>query len=442
MSTQSQSKKELARSLISGNKIGNNAGVKSIARAPTQKIIPVDRGFDHHPGIVELLAKNDFMVKNKIENPYFNAWSKREGSKLLIGDQWKINYSSYNYLDMAGDPDLAEAAKSAIDQYGTSVSAARIVSGQIPLYEEMEAEFADFFGTEDALIFVSGFLTNVSTLGYLFTEKDLIIHDALIHNSMISGALMSGARRLTFPHNDADALNNILKIHRNRYEQTVVLTEGVFSMDGDLGNVQAIIDIAHQHNASVMLDEAHSLGTIGATGRGVQEAMGVKADDVDIWMGSLSKALGSVGGYVAGNKLLIENLRYYAPGAALYCATTPPASAAAALCALRKMQKETWRVEKLQENYAYLLKQANECGLNTGISDGTAVVPIMTGDEDVALELSVRLNAQRINVQAITYPVVAEGEARLRFFINTSHTKKDMDFTLECIVNTLKEMNK
>ncbi|MCK5896868.1 MAG: aminotransferase class I/II-fold pyridoxal phosphate-dependent enzyme, partial [Cocleimonas sp.] len=396
----------LAKQLISGNQVKRSIETK---RKPITRIKPIGRSFDDHPGIIELLNINQQLDDKKIDNPYFKAWSKRKGSRLLIDNKWKINFSSYNYLDMASDPDLAEAAKQAIDQYGTSVSAARIVSGQIPLYEELEAEFADFFGTEDALVFVSGFLTNVSTIGYLFSEKDLIVHDALIHNSMISGALMSGARRLNFSHNDANALDKLLKIHRNRYERCVVLIEGVYSMDGDFGNVKPIIEIAHQHNCSIMLDEAHSLGTIGQTGRGAQEAMGIKPDDVDIWMGSLSKSLGSVGGYIAGSKMLIENLRYYAPGAALYCATTPPASAAAALCALRKLKTETWRVKKLQANSTYFLKRANALGLNTGISDGTAVVPIITGDTNTALNLTTRLNKQGINVQAIFYPIVPDG---------------------------------
>ncbi|MCK5810972.1 MAG: aminotransferase class I/II-fold pyridoxal phosphate-dependent enzyme [Cocleimonas sp.] len=409
-------------------------------KKPVERVTPIGRSFDNHQGIIALLGINQHLEDSQIENPYFNAWSERKGSRLLIDNQWKINFSSYNYLDMASDADLAEAAKQAIDQYGTSVSAARIVSGQIPLYEELEAEFADFFGTEDALIFVSGFLTNVSTIGYLFGEKDLIVHDALIHNSMISGALMAGSRRLNFAHNDAEALDKLLKIHRNRHERCVVLIEGVYSMDGDVGNVQAIIEVANRHHCSVMLDEAHSLGTIGKTGRGAQEAMDIKPDDVDIWMGSLSKSLGSVGGYIAGSRMLIENLRYYAPGAALYCATTPPASAAAALCALRKLKTETWRVKNLQENSSYFLKRANELGLNTGISDGTAVVPIIIGDTNIALELTARLNKQGINVQAIFHPVVPDGEARLRFFINTAHTPKELDYTLNKIVENMKDI--
>jgi len=428
--------RSLAKSLVS-KKRPRAQGAASIASKMTQDVTPLGRSFDDHPGILELLDTDKYLNDKQIHNPYFSAWSERNGAKLLIDGQWKINYSSYNYLDMAGDPDLAAAAKDAIDKYGTSVSAARVVSGQIPLYEEIEAEFADFFGTEDALIFVSGFLTNVSTIGYLFTEKDLIVHDSLIHNSMVSGALMSRAHRLTHAHNDPEALEKILRIHRNKYERCVVLTEGVYSMDGDFGNVKALIDVAHKYECSVMLDEAHSLGTIGKTGRGVQEAMRVKPDDVEIWMGTLSKSLGSVGGYIAGNRKLIENLRYNAPGAALYCAPIPPPTCAAALCALHKLKTETWRVEKLQANSAYFLKRANELGLNTGISNGTAIIPIMTGDTVTALELSARLNTQGINVHAIFYPVVPEGEARLRFFINSSHTRAEMDFTLDKIAENI-----
>ena len=423
---------------------GSLSGFNKTASASAEKIKPIGRGFDDHPGVLDLIRQGESLKERLsgegLGNTYFRAWSERDGAKLKIQDRWLINFSSYNYLGLADDPDLAQAAKDAIDKYGTSVSAARIVSGQIPLYEEMEAEFADYFGTEDALIFVSGFLTNVSTIGFLFGERDLIVHDSLIHNSMVTGALLSGARRLTFPHNDAKALDKILKIHRRRAERCVVLTEGVFSMDGDVGNVKPIIDVAHKYDSSVMLDEAHSLGTIGATGRGAQEAMGLKPDDVEIWMGSLSKSIGSVGGYIAGSERLIQNLRYNAPGAALYCATSPPPSAAAALCGLRKMQKETWRTEAVQENSAYFLKKANENGLNTGIADGTAVVPIIAGGSDESVVLSARLDRDGINVQAIFYPVVPEGEARLRFFINALHTKEEMDYTIAKIVEHSKDL--
>lgn len=433
-------KRDLARQLLSGAK---SPGAASSSVSPIsvegRKVKHQPRGFDNHPSAVQMSELRENLRKIGLtSNPYFQPWSQRDGSKLNIGGNWKINYSSYNYLGMAGEPELAQAAKDAIDKYGTSVSAARIVSGQIPLYEEIESEFADYFGTEDALIYVSGFLTNVSTLGFLLTDKDLIIHDELIHNSMVTGALLSGARRLMFPHNDPEGLDRLLKIHRHLYERAIVLTEGVFSMDGDVGNVQPIIDIAHRHDASVMLDEAHSLGTIGATGRGAQEALNIKSGDVEIWMGSLSKSLGSVGGYIAGSKTLVENLRYNAPGAALYCATTPPASAAAALCGLRKMQKETWRVEKLQDNSAYFLKKAKENGLDTGISDGTAVVPIIIGDVEKAVKLAVLLNEKNINVQAIFHPVVPMNQARLRFFLNSTHSHEEIDYTIETIVQNIK----
>jgi 8-amino-7-oxononanoate synthase len=434
-------KRELARQLLSGSKGAAASSPSLSAVGESKKINHQPRGFDNHPSAVQMLALRENLKKIGLtNNPYFQPWSQRDGSKLNIGGKWKINYSSYNYLGMAGEPELAQAAKEAIDKYGTSVSAARIVSGQIPLYEEIESEFAAYFGTEDALIYVSGFLTNVSTLGFLLTEKDLIIHDELIHNSMVTGALLSGARRLMFPHNDPEGLDRLLKIHRHLYERAIVLTEGVFSMDGDMGNVQPIIDVAHRHDASVMLDEAHSLGTIGATGRGAQEALGIKPDDVEIWMGSLSKSLGSVGGYIAGSKALVENLRYNAPGAALYCATTPPASAAAALCGLRKMQKERWRVEKLQDNSAYFLKQAKENGLDTGISDGTAVVPIIIGETEKAVKLAVLLNEKNINVQAIFHPVVPMNQARLRFFLNSTHSHDDIDYTIKTIVENIKHI--
>lgn len=439
-----ENKRELARQLLSSatsTKHDSNKVINLSAVVDNKKVNHQPPGFDNHPGALEM-ARLQSSLENigLTSNPYFQPWSRRNGAKLLIGSDWKINYSSYNYLGMAEEFELAQAAKDAIDRYGTSVSAARIVSGQIPLYEEAEREFAEFFGTEDALIFVSGFLTNVSTLGFLLTDKDLIIHDELIHNSMVTGSLLSGARRLMFPHNSAEGLDRLLRIHRHLYERAIVLTEGVFSMDGDIGNIQPLIDVAHKHDASVMVDEAHSLGTIGASGKGVQEALNIKPNDVEIWMGSFSKSLGSVGGYIAGSKAMVNNLRYNAPGAALYCAPPPPASAAAALCGLRKLKTETWRVKRLQQNAAHFLKQAQENGLNTGISQDTAVVPIIIGETEKAVKLAALLNAQNINVQAIFHPVVPLNQARLRFFINATHTTDELDYTINKLVESIKQL--
>lgn len=437
MSVDQLTARDRARQLMSNAPKASSPSSQARKSAAPARII--GRGFDTHPGAIELKKNHEGLAKLGVENPYFKAWEKRDGAKVWVDNQWKVNYSSYNYLGLAGDPDIAAAAKQAIDDYGTSVSAARIVSGEIPLYTELEQEFADFYGTEDAMVFISGYLTNVSTLGYLLGEKDLIIHDSLIHNSMVTGALLSGAHRLTFPHNDAEALDRILSIHRKRYERAIVLTEGVFSMDGDVGNVEAVRLVAQKHDASVMVDEAHSLGTLGKTGRGVQEALGVKPDDVDIWMGSLSKSIGSVGGFIAGSKTLIENMRYNAPGAALYCATSPPPSAAAALCGLRKIKTETWRVEKLHENSATFLQAAREHGLETGISEGTPVIPVFVGNTIRSIRVMDHLNNSGINVQAIFYPVVPQNESRLRFFVNTTHTKEDILKTVETIAKVLKQ---
>ncbi|WP_347989417.1 aminotransferase class I/II-fold pyridoxal phosphate-dependent enzyme [Methylomonas sp. AM2-LC] len=438
-----QDSRALARQLLSsGAAKPEGAKVGSIVNPVAAKIIHHQaRGFDNHPGALEFLKmKENFENMGINGNSYFQAWTKRDGAKVLIGDAWKINYSSYNYLGLATDPEVMQAAKDAIDQYGTSVSAARMVAGQIPLHDELEAEFAAFFGTEDALLFVSGFLTNVATLGFLLTDKDLIIHDELIHNSMVTGALLSGARRLTFPHNDAQGLDRLLKMHRHLYERAIILTEGVFSMDGDLANIRPIIEVAHRHDASIMLDEAHSMGTIGATGRGVQEALGVKSNEIEIWMGSLSKSVGSAGGFIAGSKNMINNLRYNAPGAVLYCAGMPAPTAAAALCGLRKLKKEIWRVEKLQANAAYFLKKAQEYGLDTGISTGTAVVPVIIGDSEKAVKLANLLNTKNINVHAIIYPAVPLNQARLRFFINCTHTFEEIDYTIATVSENLNKV--
>jgi 7-keto-8-aminopelargonate synthetase-like enzyme len=285
---------------------------------------------------------------------------------------------------------------------------------------------------EDAICYVGGHATNESTIGHLFGPGDLIVHDSLAHNSIIQGAILSGARRRPFPHNDWRAVDELLAEIRRDYRRVLVVIEGVYSMDGDYPELPPFIEVKKKHKALLMIDEAHSLGALGKTGRGLTEQFGVNPREVDLLMGTLSKAMGSCGGYIAGSKELVEYLKYTSPGFVFSCGL-PPAGAAAALASLRLLQREPERVARLQSNARLFLMLAKERGLDTGMSNNTPVVPIITGNSLHALMLSRAMFERGISVQPILYPAVEEEKARLRFFITAAHTEQQIRHTVDVL---------
>src|SRR3990167_24449 len=235
--------------------------------------------------------KKLFAKKFHIHNPFFLQHDGIASATSNIAGKAYINFSSYNYLNLNGDPRVIKAAKDAIDCYGTSVSASRLVSGERLIHQELEQALAKMHKVEDCLVFVSGHATNVTTIGYLFGPKDLIIHDELIHDSALQGIKLSGSMRLSFPHNDWQFLDELLAKRRHQFERVLVIVEGIYSMDGDYPDLPQFISVKKRHNAFLMVDEAHAIGVLGATGRGIGEFCNVSPSDVDIWMGTLSKAL-------------------------------------------------------------------------------------------------------------------------------------------------------
>ena len=356
----------------------------------------------------------------RIEDPYFRAHAGVAGATTRIGDAEYDNFVSYNYLGLNGDPRVSAAAKAAIDRYGTSVSASRVVSGERPVHRELEAELAAVYDAEDCLALVSGHATNVTVIGHLVDRDDLIVHDALSHNSVVQGALLSGARRAAFPHNDVDELDRLLGAMRARAKRALVIVEGHYSMDGDVPDLARLIPVVRRHRASLMVDEAHGLGVLGATGRGLAERCGVDPGEVDLWMGTLSKTLAGCGGYVAGGREVVDYLRCTAPGF-VYSVGLPPPMAAAALESLRLMRAEPWRVERLARNAALFLAECRAAGLDTGPSVGASIVPVITGSSIRAARVADTLFRRGVNVQPIVHPAVPERSARLRFFLSSLH---------------------
>ena len=386
---------------------------------------------------VRALEQNFAMVRDAgLENPYFSVHEGLTVDRTRIGGREMVSWATYNYLGMSGEPEVAAAAKAAIDQFGTSVSASRLVSGEKTIHQELEREIARFVGAEDAITFVGGHATNETVIGHVVGPGDLVLHDALAHNSLLQGAVLSGARRRPFPHNDFRAADDLLAQMRGQYRRVLIVIEGIYSMDGDFADLPQFVELAKRHKALLMVDEAHSIGVMGRRGRGIGEHFGVNPADVDLWMGTLSKALGSCGGYIAGSKSLVRWLKYTVPGF-VYSVGLPPAAAGAALGALRLLGQEPQRVEPLHANARLFLQLAREAGLDTGPSGGSAIVPIILGNSINSLRLSRALFARGINVQPILYPAVEERAARLRFFITSRHTPDQIRKTVAAMQDEL-----
>ncbi len=403
---------------------------------PTEEIPPENYRFELYPEYLALKQNIQAVQSGGLVNPYFRAHERVTTDTTRIAGRELVNFSSYNYLGMSGDPIVARAAKEAIDRYGTSVSASRLVSGEKVLHRELERAIAGFIGTQDAIVYVGGHSTNETTIGHLFGPGDLILHDALAHNSIVQGCILSGARRRPFPHSDWNTLDQLLTELRGEYRRVLIAIEGVYSMDGDYPDLPRFIDIKQRHKAFLMVDEAHSAGIMGPHGRGIGEHFDVDPADVDIWMGTLSKSFGSCGGYIAGSKALVEYLKYTSPGFVYSVGISPP-NAAAALASLRLLEEEPERVAKLAENSRLFLTLAKESGLNTGMSKDSAVIPVILGNSLHSLQLSQALFARGINVQPILYPAVEESAARLRFFISSLHSEQQIRDTVAAVADEL-----
>ncbi|HKT05075.1 MAG TPA: aminotransferase class I/II-fold pyridoxal phosphate-dependent enzyme [Rugosimonospora sp.] len=372
-----------------------------------------------------------------LPNPYFVVHEGALGATTRAGGAELIDFAGYDYLGLATHPRVVAAAQDALARYGTSVSASRLASGERPPHGELEAELAGLLGTGSALAMVSGHATNVTVLGHLLRPGDLALHDALAHDSMLQGIRLSGAQRRPFPHNDLGALERLLAELTPRYRRVLVAVEGVYSMDGDLADLPALVRLRQRYGFLLYLDEAHSIGVLGHTGRGAGEHWGVAATGVDIWMGTLSKALASCGGYVAGRTELIDYLRYTAPG--FVCSVgLPPASTAAALAAVRQLAAEPQLVARLRANTALFRHLAGEAGLATGPGGG-AVVPVLTGDSGAALRLADRMRRRGVNVPPIVHPAVEQDAARLRFFVNATHTRTQIETTVAHLSAALRD---
>lgn len=371
-----------------------------------------------------------------IDSLYFLCHDGVARDTTVIGGKTCLNFSTYDYLGINGSEALNAAATAALETYGSSASGSRPTSGERPPHRELERALADLHGAQDCVVFVSGHATNVWTIYQLFKKRDLVLYDSLSHNSIIQGAQISGAVRLPFAHNDMDALEALLTAERHRYRRALIVTEGLFSMDGDIPDLPRLAELKKKFGCFLMVDEAHALGVLGPTGRGLAEHYGMDPGVVDIWMGTLSKTLCGCGGYVAGRAELVECLKYLAPGF-LYSVGMSPPLAAASREAVAVMLREPERVRRLQETSRYFLEYARQKGLDTGRAQGHAVIPIMVGGSVETAMLASRLFHQGVYVIPIIFPVVEEKAARLRFFLSSAHTREQVRQALDLVAREL-----
>ncbi len=383
---------------------------------------------------------NDLQINGQ-DLPFFHPRDGVSHSVIRRDGASLISFSGYNYLGLNGHPAVIAAAKNAIDKYGTSASASRIVAGQIELHGELEQKLANFLGTDDALIFISGYLTNVSVISHLLARPDAVIYDSGAHNSIITGARLSGAKTFTYENGNWDELDALLTRERGNFRRGLIVAEGVYSMDGQILDLSKLVAIKKKHDMLVMVDEAHSFGIVGQTGRGVCEAAGLPVDSIDVYMGTLSKTLASSGGYIAGDRGLIEYMRFLCPGL-IFSVGLSPADTGAAMAALDILEREPHRPKRLRDRAKFFRKVARENGLNVGGDEESPVASLIVGDDKMAMMLSHNLLAYGIEVQPIVRPAVSATTARLRFFLTANHTEEQILETVPVVARELEKLRR
>ena len=365
-----------------------------------------------------------------IQSPQ-DAWTVVDGKRVL-------NFCSNNYLGFANHPELRRAAIEAIEKYGVGPAAVRTIAGTMTLHKELEEKLARFKRVEAAIALQSGFNANQAVIPLLMRQGDLIISDELNHASIIDGVRLSKADRAIYRHCDVDDLAIQLKEAQQKgYEKIMVITDGVFSMDGDIAPLPEIVKLAEQYNAIVMVDDAHGEGVLGEGGRGIVDHFGLHGR-VDIEIGTLSKAFGVVGGYVAGKALIVEYLRQQARPFLFSSATTPP-DTAACIAAVDILERSTELVDRLWENTRYFKSKMRELGFDLGKSE-TPITPVMLGEAKLAQEFSARLFEEGVFAQAIGYPTVPKGKARIRVMVSAVHSREDLDYGLQVFEKVGREL--
>ena len=386
--------------------------------------------FSDHPAYSEVRVAKAASRTLGVKSPFFRVAQAVRGIELKIDGVWVKNFASYDYLGLNTSEDLRQSVTDAVSEWGVSATASRLVGGERRLHGELESRLSGFIGTEAALVMVSGHATNMALVSTLVGSGDLLLVDALAHNSIYEGIRASGAAHSTFPHNDFNWVDDHLSDLRGRYKNVIIIVEGLYSMDGDTPDLKRFVDIKRRHDVWLMVDEAHSMGVLGKTGRGISQEQGVPPDQIEVIMGTLSKSFCSCGGFIAGSATLVDLMRYRAPGFVYSVGLSAP-NTAAAIAAIDRIEAEPQRTETLRDVGQKFREIAQSHGLDTGESQGYAVCPVIVGDSLKAVWISNRLLEAGFNVLPIIAPAVPDKSARLRFFLTSAHDTGSIEAVLK-----------
>jgi glycine C-acetyltransferase len=361
-----------------------------------------------------------------------------QGAWLVVDGKRVLNFCSNNYLGLANDPRLVQAAKNALDQYGAGPAAVRSIAGTLDLHLELERRMAAFKGVEAAVTFQSGFTANLATIPALVGKEDVIFSDELNHASIIDGSRLSGARIVRYGHNNPADLQRVIHENKGDYRRGLVITDGVFSMDGDISPLDQIYEVANANHLMLMVDDAHGEGVMGAGGRGIVDHFHLHGK-VDVEVGTLSKAFGVVGGVVAGKAIIIDWLRQRGRPF-LFSSAVTPADAAACLAGIDILESSTELVDRLWANTFYFKEKMAQLGFDIGRSV-TPITPIMLGEAPLAQQFSRELFDEGVFAMSIGFPTVPRGKARIRVMISAAHTREDLDQGLEIFARVGKKLD-
>jgi glycine C-acetyltransferase len=376
-----------------------------------------------------LLAQDYYFYNQPVEEI-------RGGARVLVKGRDMGMYASYSYLGLVGHPRINAAAKAAVDKFGTGTHGVRTLAGSLTIHTELEETIAAFKHAEAALTFTSGYVTNLAVISTLMGRGDYVLSDKLNHASIVDGCLMSGAEFRRFKHNDmADLEHRLQQVPEGASK--LVIADAVFSMDGDIIDLPAMAAICKKYGAYLMMDEAHSVGVLGKTGRGIEEYFGLR-DAVDIKMGTLSKTIPSIGGYIAGKKDLVDYLRHTSR-AYIFSAALPPAQAAAANEAFKVILDEPWRIEKLWQNTRQFIGGLKGMGFDTMLTE-TAIVPVLCGTDERAFALTQTCQRKDLFVLPVVSPAVPEGLSRLRATVTAAHETHEIAYAMDVIGKAGKEI--
>ncbi len=382
-----------------------------------------------------LLSRELEVIKAAGRYRFLRTIETAQSPRVILDGREVVLMCSNNYLGLADHPRLREAARKAIDRYGTSAVASRLVSGTMALHEELEETLARFKGTPAALVFNCGYMANVGVISSLLGPEDVVFSDELNHASIVDGCRLSRARTVVFPHKDMSVLEDLLK--KEKGNRRMIVVDGVFSMDGDIAPLPDMVDLAERYGAVLMVDEAHGTGVLGERGAGTVEHFGL-TDRVPVQMGTLGKALGGFGAYVAGSRVFREYLINKARSF-IFTTALPPADMAVALEAVKMVQGEPQRRYRLHENVAYLVDGLSSLGFQV-TNQGTAIIPVIIGPEGKTMEMSNKLLEYGVFVAGIRPPTVPPGTSRLRVTVMATHSRRDLDLVLEAFERAGKEV--